>query len=118
MLWWNKDIYCVFGNDNRLDHYIVDQKKADGENCIISLDAGRPDQWYCLNIYRDYIFELVLPEKISMMFEKIFKETEWITDEVKKSFKKAFDTRCTHTLMITRNQKRANNIIKTIKNLY
>lgn len=111
----DQSIYCIFNHDHRLDRSIITQKIADGEQCAIVSESWRPAEGYCLNIYGEYLFELVLPAAIASEFSKLFSQSEQITDALKSSFKNLFEKRLTHTLMITRHSKRASHTAKMIE---
>lgn len=64
--------YWLFGNASTLDRFAIEGKQ-DFMDARLAEDTPFPKEGYNLNVYGPYIFECVLPERLSRQFTFIFK---------------------------------------------
>lgn len=81
----------LVGNDTYLDRHALGLLLSVGCQACNTTKSPFPQQWYFLNIYGDYIVEVVLPSALAQYFEVYYQTVDDITHFPQKLFAQLFD---------------------------
>lgn len=108
-------VHFLFGNETFLDKYGAELLEQSGCVCTFSGKTPFATQGHFINIYGDYILEVVLPLAISNYFEVYFQTVQDIQSFPKAMFEQLFDMKMKYNLKVSYLPEEAERLRKQIK---
>ena len=111
-------VHFLFGNQTFLDRYGAELLEQSGCVCVFSNKTPFAPQGHFINVYGDYILEVVLPLAMSNYFEVYFQTVQDIQSFPKAMFEQLFDMKMKYSLKASYLPQEAEKLRKQIKSYF
>lgn len=115
---YNKTVHILYGNNSFLDRHAHELYKRSPIKTAIAKKTPFPKEGYGLWMCGEYILEITYPEFISNYWANIFKNTKTLEEFKPKQLKDIFEVKIPCEMTITRDKKRAQELLKTFKSSF
>lgn len=113
-----KKTYFLFGNTTFLDKYWAELLAMPWYDIHCIDNPPFPEEWYCINIFGDFVVEAVFPEEVTQYYKVFFETVQDLSTFNPSLFSQILKMKCASTLKIIHSPELASKMKKKIKKYF